>query len=173
MNQAISRRIEVRPNCSLSPRGTWVFLMSAGAASLGPGIVLLAMGYWPVLPFAGIEFLALTSATWWSIRKGQYREVIELRDDKVTIEKFSHTGRARMEAPVHWCSVSLMAGEHRWSPRKLVLRAGLQDCEVASCLTESERFQLWQRLHTLIGPINQTPPLRAPSSNPEKPDNKQ
>ena len=113
--------------------------------------------------------MALATATWWSLRKGRYREVIELRDNRVTVDKFSHTGHSRTEIPVHWCRVRLESGEHRWSPRKLVLQAGLQQCEVASCLTDSERVQLWRRLHTLIGPINQTPQPRAPQDNPENP----
>jgi len=173
MNPAFRRRIEVRPNCSLTVRGTQIFLLTAGIACLTPGIVLLAQGYWSVLPFAGIEFLALVSATWWSLRKGRYREVIELRDDRVTIDKFSHTGHSHTEVPVHWCSVCLLTGKHRWSPRKLVLRAGMEECEVASCLTDSERVQLWQRLHTLIGPINQTPRPRTPREFPENPEFKQ
>lgn len=172
MKQAFRSRIEVRPNCSLTARGTLVFLLSAGVACLVPGIVLLAQGFWPVLPFAGMEFLALVSATWWSLRKGRYREIIELSDDRVTIDKFSHTGHARTEVPVHWCSVRLLSGRHRWSPRKLVLRAGMEECEVASCLTDSERVKLWQRLHTLIGPINQTPRPRTPREFPEDPESK-
>ncbi len=172
MNNAFHSRIEVRPNCSLTTRGTQVFLLTTGAVCLGPGIVLLTMGFWPVLPFAGMEFLALVTATWLSLRKGRYREVIELRDDTVTVDKFSHAGHDHVEAPVHWCSVRLHAGAHRWSPGKLVLRAGRQDCEVASCLTDSERVKLWQRLHTLIGPINQTPRPRSPRFNPVNPESK-
>ncbi|MBT8423073.1 MAG: DUF2244 domain-containing protein [Gammaproteobacteria bacterium] len=163
MNQSFQSRIEVRPNCSLTTRGTQIFLLTAGVACLTPGIVLLALGFWPVLPFAGMEFLALVSATWWSLRKGRYREVIELRDDRITIEKFSHSGHSRTVAPVHWCTVRLVTGKHRWSPRKLVLRAGMEECEVASCLTDPERVQLWQRLHNLIGPVNQTPRPRMPN----------
>ena len=173
MTQAFRSRIEVRPNCSLTVRGTQVFLLTALVASLVPGIVLTAQGFWPVLPFAGLEFLALVSATWWSLRKGRYREVIELRDDRVTIDKFSHAGHDRTEVPVHWCRVCLLAGKHRWSPRKLVLRSGMEECEVASCLTDSERVQLWRRLHPLIGPINQTPQPRAPHANPDYPEPKQ
>ena len=174
MNQAFESRIEVRPNCSLTPRGTQIFLVSAGVVCLGPGILLLSLGYWPILPFAGIEFLALATATWWSLRKGRYREVIELRDERVTIDKFSPAGQvSRTEIPVHWCSARLLAGAHRWSPRKLVLRSGMSECEVASCLTDSERVQLWKRLHTLIGPINQTPQPRKPRFNSENPESKQ
>ena len=172
MRDAFRSRIEVRPNCSLTRRGLVVFLLMTGTACLGPALVLLSMGYWPVLPFAGIEFLALTTATWLSLRKGRYREVIELRDETVTIDKFSHREHSHMEAPVHWCTVSLRRGAHRWSPRKLVLRAGKRECEVASCLTDSERVRLWQRLHTLIGPINQTPQPRSPRITPDNcPDN--
>jgi len=173
MKNAFHSRIEVRPNCSLTARGTQIFLLTTGIACLGPGLALVALGFWPVLPFAGIEFLALVGATWWSLRKGRYREVIELRDNTVTVDKFSHTGHSRMQVPVHWCTVALRAGGHRWSPRKLVLRAGLQECEVASCLTDSERVQLWHRLHTLIGPINQTPQPRSPRLNPVYPESKQ
>lgn len=173
MSIRTEKRIEVRPNSSLSPRGSRVFLLSTGVACLGPGIALTSLGYWPVLPFAGLEFAALATATWWSIRKGRYREIIVIRNDRVTVSKLGPGERSRVHMPLHWCRPSLRAGKTRWSPQKLVLQSGLTECEVASCCTDSERVRLWKRLKVLIGPVNQTPHSRLSAVNPGAPGSDQ
>jgi len=43
------------PNCSLSPRGARWFFGSVCAGMLAIVLPLTLMGYWPVLPFAGLE----------------------------------------------------------------------------------------------------------------------
>jgi uncharacterized membrane protein len=166
-------RFDIRPNCSLTPRGTWVFLGTAGLACLGPALVLVTQGFWPVLPFAGLEFGVLAAATWWSLRKGRYREVIIIRDSTVSVEKFGPASCDHWQAPVHWCRATLLPEKSGGRRQKLLLQTGLQSCEVASCCTDSERVRLWQRLHGLIGPINQTPQSRTATFNRVEPDSNQ
>ena len=48
-------RIELRPNCSLSPRGARLFVLSLAATTFGIAGFFAWQGYWPVLPFAGFE----------------------------------------------------------------------------------------------------------------------
>mgnify|MGYP002397223362 CR=1 FL=1 len=166
-------RFDIRPNSSLTPSGTWLFLGTAGIACLGPAVALLTQGFWPVLPFAGLEFTVLTAATWWSIRKGRYREVIIIRDSAVSVDKFSPTTHHHWESPIHWCRASLLGKKSGSNTQKLVLQAGMKSCEVASCCTDSERVRLWQRLHGLIGPINQTPQPRTTTFKRVEPDSNQ
>lgn len=157
MHPAKPYRFEVRANNSLTPRGAGLFLLLSGIACLGPALTLVALGYWPVLPFAGAEFAGLSAATWWSLRNGRYHEIITVQPTLIRIDKFSASTHTRMEFPLHWTTARLVAGPSRWSPQKLLLRTGMRECEVASCATESDRVVLWRQLHALIGPINQTP----------------
>jgi len=166
-------RFDIRPNSSLSPAGARWFLLSAAVACLGPAFVLVLQGFWPVLPFAGLEFVALATATWWSIRKGRYREVIIIRDDIVSVDKFGPSSRLHWESPIHWCRASLAPLAAAGNSKKLLLQTGMKSCEVASCCTDSERVRLWQRLHGLIGPVNQSPQSRATTFYRAEPESNQ
>jgi len=61
---------------------TWVCVVSLGIA-----LLFVARGYWPVLPFAGLELLVLGIALWISMRRGAYREVISIYPDRIEVEK--------------------------------------------------------------------------------------
>lgn len=52
----------LRRNCSLSPRALMAVFASVAAVSFGFGAVFAALGAWLVLPFAGVELLALSLA---------------------------------------------------------------------------------------------------------------
>jgi uncharacterized membrane protein len=49
-------------NCSLSPAGLGLIFLSLAAVVLAIGIGFAVIGAWPVLPFAGLEVLALGAA---------------------------------------------------------------------------------------------------------------
>jgi uncharacterized membrane protein len=51
-----------RRNCSLSPRALMAVFGSAVAVSFAFGVMFAAAGAWLVLPFAGVELLALAAA---------------------------------------------------------------------------------------------------------------
>ena len=52
----------LRRNCSLSPRALMVVFGSVAALSFAFGAAFAALGAWMILPFAGIELLALGAA---------------------------------------------------------------------------------------------------------------
>ena len=52
----------LRRNCSLSPRALMAVFGSVVAVSFAFGVMFAALGAWLVLPFAGVELLALAAA---------------------------------------------------------------------------------------------------------------
>mgnify|MGYP000942729348 CR=1 FL=1 len=66
-------RIEISPHCSLSPRGARIFLLTAAAASLSVALPLTLLGFWPVLPFAGIELAHRIRKNRFSFGRGRPR----------------------------------------------------------------------------------------------------
>ena len=52
-------RIEICPNCSLSVRSAVLFFGSLCFVSFAVAGMLAVQGFWPILPFAGLEMLAL------------------------------------------------------------------------------------------------------------------
>ena len=60
-------RIELSPNCSLTPRrehGWFVGSLAVGDLRLVAGFLAATRGLWPVLPFAGLEIGLLA----WAVR---------------------------------------------------------------------------------------------------------
>lgn len=147
-------RLIIGPNASLSERQACLFMGWMAALGLGIAGLLTAMGYWPVLPFAGLELGALGAALWVSVRRNRYREVLGFEEDRVCIE-FGLAGRgaqARLELPRAWTRVSLEYGEHRNDPTRLLLAYGAQRVEIGRCLTDEEREALLSRIRELLRP---------------------
>jgi len=106
------------------------------------------MGFWPVIPFAGLELVALGAALWVSVRGNRYREVVRLQGDAVVVE-FGVVGggvRSRVTLPRAWTRVVLMPGPRRLAPNRLLLAYAAQRVELARCLTDEEREQLAGRM---------------------------
>jgi uncharacterized membrane protein len=85
--------LTLKRNCSISPHGLlWLFAVLA-CLSLGIGVAFAAAGAWVVLPFAGMEALALAAAfllhgrhagDYERIRASGPRLVVEVRDGETT-----------------------------------------------------------------------------------------
>ena len=68
--------IVIAPNCSLSVRGAVLFFLTACAPCFGIAGVLTVLGFWPVLPFAGLEMLLLGAALRISLARRHHRQTI-------------------------------------------------------------------------------------------------
>jgi uncharacterized membrane protein len=81
------------PHRSLG-RAAFLALM-AGIAAMwcATGAFFLALGAWPVLPFVGVDFLAIWLAFRLSYRAGRSYEEIEVRRDAIVVRKVSPGGR--------------------------------------------------------------------------------
>lgn len=151
---------ELRPRCSLTPQSARVFVGIVAGMTFGIGAVFAAQGFWPVLPFAGLEVVVLVWATALSMRAGRIREFITITDESVTIEHReakhdTHTVFAR-----HWTRVKLHAPPVALHPSRLTLESRGRACEVGRFLTEDERRALALRLKQLVGNVNESPALR-------------
>ncbi|MGH8186482.1 MAG: DUF2244 domain-containing protein, partial [Steroidobacteraceae bacterium] len=49
------RVLDLRPRCSLTPQGARIFVCIVAGTTFGVGAILALQGFWPVLPFAGLE----------------------------------------------------------------------------------------------------------------------
>ena len=57
--QTTADRIEISPHCSLTTRGAWLFFGSVCVTSFSLAGFVALQGFWPVLPFAGLEMALL------------------------------------------------------------------------------------------------------------------
>ncbi len=85
----------LRPNRSMSWRGTLVFFFSLLLLSGCIAVGLTVLGFWLVLPFAGLEMLALGSGLYVVACRCYECEVISISDDSIRIEKGRRYPRQR------------------------------------------------------------------------------
>jgi uncharacterized membrane protein len=154
-------RIEIAPNCSLTPRGALWFFLGICAVSFGIAGALALQGFWPVLPFAGLEMLLLGWALSVSLARRHQGETIVITDEGVDITTHARRTAAHAVFPRHWARVRLRAGFSPLHPSRLTIESQGRHCEIGSFLTEPERRALAARLARLIGDMGASPPLPA------------
>ncbi len=152
-------RIEICPNCSLSVRGALMFFASLCLVSFGVAGILALRGFWPVLPFAGLEMLALALALRVSLQRRFHRQTITLTDADVSVESRDRAYCSQVVFPRHWAQVKLRRPASRLHPSRLTIESHGRQCELGSFLTEAERRGLALRLQRLVGRVNESPSL--------------
>lgn len=154
----------IGPNGSLTVRQAWLFFGMTAAVGFGIAGFMAWLGLWPVLPFAGLELGALAAALIVSVRRNAYREVVRFAGDTVRIEigMVGHGASSTVSLSRHWTRATLEPGQHRNAPTQLMLHSGAQHMEIARCLTDEEREQLFCRLQELLSPAWRTSPVAPP-----------
>jgi uncharacterized membrane protein len=155
---ALTRHIDLVPHCSLSVRGAYVFFGSVCFATFAVAGLATALGYWPVLPFAGAEMLLLAWALKTNMARRFQRESIVISETEVSIEDDGATPR-RLVFPRHWARVKIRRPKSPLHRGQLVIESHGRAREVGKFLTEEERRQLAAELRLLIGDMNQSPAL--------------
>lgn len=150
----VDTRLVIGPNASLTGRQALVFFAGMCGICLTIAGAFAALGFWPVLPFAGLELAALGAALVVAVRGNRYREVLEFEGAQLRIE-FGAVGvgaRARVAWPRSATRVWLDQGPHAGSPTRLVVACGPSRVTLAACLTDAERASLAARLKELLHP---------------------
>jgi len=115
---------------------------------------MAGLGFWPVIPFAGLELSALGAALYVSVRRNRYREVVVIGPRRVYVE-FGMLGRgvaSAVELQRGPTRVLLEPGGNRNAPSRLLLSSGGQLVRIGTCLTEDERRALATRIRQLLTP---------------------
>jgi uncharacterized membrane protein len=157
---AAARHFDLAPHCSLTPRGAVLFFGSVCVATFGVAGAATALGYWPVLPFAGAEMALLAWALKSSMDRRHEHERIHVSDTEVVIE-YSRGTPQRVEFPRHWSRVKIRRPKSPLHRSHLVIESHGRAYEVGKFLSEEERHQLAARLGRVIGGMNQSPDLPA------------
>lgn len=132
-------RFVLRPNRSLSWSQAKLVLLMLGAVPLSVSLALAWQGMWPVLPFAGAEFLALWLAFHVCARRGDALEVVTVDEHAVAIEKGRRYPQQMWNMPRAWAEVSLQPSHHAGHPSRLLLRSHGHVVGLGDFLTEEER----------------------------------
>lgn len=155
----MEKRIELAPNCSLTPTGARLFFVCTCLFSLAFAMIFVSMGFWPVLPFWALEMLALGLALHASMQRRRYTQTVTITDSQISLVTRSRRGEAKQEFARHWAKVRLRSPRTRLYPSRLTIESRGRAFEVGSFLCEEERCLLAERLRNLVGGMNESPPL--------------
>jgi len=155
----VAEQIVLAPHRSLSARGARWFFVSLCIPSLGIASLMTALGYWPILPFAGLELLAVGAALSINMRRRADTQQIVITGNAVAID--SHRGGriVHYKFSRHWAQVKLRRAKSPWHPSRLTVESHGRACELGSFLTEEARCALAGRLRCLIGRVDESPRL--------------
>ncbi len=155
----MEKRIELAPNCSLTPAGAKLFFIATCLFSLSFSLFFVCLGFWPVLPFWALEMLALGWCLNASMQRRRYTQTVTITDSQISLVTRSRRGEAKQEFARHWAKVRLRSPQTRFYPSRLMIESRGRAFEVGSFLTEEERCILAKRLRNLVGGMNESPPL--------------
>lgn len=116
--------IIARPNRSATWRTNLRVLLALCVPSLGAAIGFALLGAWPILPFAGLELLALAGALYYVNWKLQYRHVITVSNSSVRVDKGYYAPRQSWQFSRHGAGLAITPEQHPWEGPEL----SLHDC---------------------------------------------
>lgn len=141
---------EIRPNRSLSERGFVVLISIITLANCASALVFLRLGAPYVLPFLGVDVLAVALAFMVSFRSGRVIERVQVSPAEVKV-----TYESPRETRVVWASPTAftrVTAERDEEDRVTALRLALSGREtaVAAALSPGERAAFAQALEDAI-----------------------
>lgn len=147
-------QIVIGPNASLSARQAGYVMAGMTVVAMAVAGAFAVLGFWPIIPFAGLELAALAAALWVSLRRNRYREILEFTQDRVKVG-FGVLGQgasAEIDWPRSFTRVVLEPGTTRNGVTRLLLTSSGQRLAIGRCLTDAEREALHRRLKVLLPP---------------------
>ena len=134
--------IVARPNHTSTCRNNLLALAAISVPSLGAAIGFALLGAWPILPFAGIELLALGSALYYVNWKLQYRHVITLSEDSVRIDKGFYLPRQTWQFNRQATGLAVTPESHPWEGPELTLHDKQEKVSLGEFLNRDDRLKL-------------------------------
>lgn len=148
--------ITLRPNRSLSWRGNLWLIASLSCIALAIGISFAALGAWVILPFSGLEILALSACLYVLAKRNARQEVITVSDNNVLVER----GIDRPSA--QWCYERSQSAFHiekptrAWSSPIISIRCQDQHLELGAFLNRRDKIKLINTLKSTVAHYNIT-----------------
>jgi uncharacterized membrane protein len=145
-------QIVARPNKSLSATGMVKVVGVIASISLIIAIGFGLLGAWLVLPFAGLEVLALAYAFYYINCHASDYESITIDGDSLAVEKRDYKNTSQVVFNRYWARVLLR--ELPSGDQSLLLRSHGKEVEFGRhFLNNEQRLMLAQQLKTRVGVV--------------------
>lgn len=147
---ASPRRFLIRPNCSLPWRQVVRFYLGMLLVSFGIATGFALQGAWPILPFAGLEMLALGVALYIVARRATNWQEISINGDRINIVDHER-GREQVRSFQRaWAQVIHEDAAIKGHPSRLSIRSHGRSVELGRCLNEDEKRYLAEHLSRAV-----------------------
>ena len=137
-------------NQSLSWYGNKVIVTYIAVLTLGIACVFAYLGMWIILPFAGLEIVALTIGLYLCCLRCQDREVITIDDENLFIEFGRAKSKRQWQFARAWLQLELKKPIYSGHPSQLVVRYKGKEIEIGKYLTNKERKSLAHSLSAVL-----------------------
>ncbi len=135
--------IVIAPDRSSDWRTNQIIIGVLGSICLGIALAFYAvMGIWMILPFAGLEVIALAAGLYYASWKLNYRQFIRADAETLTLEKGVYRPKNRWVWPKQSVLLLVEPSKHDWSPPALTLKCADDAVEVAESLGKTEAEEL-------------------------------
>lgn len=151
---SVGKGFVVKPNRSMSWQSLMLVYAGIAAVTLTIGVSFYLIGLTLILPFSGIEILALGVALYISASRGAEQEVILIDSDTIVVERGRKHPETREVFQRAWATVVLERSWNSWYPERLMIRSHGRQVEIGKFLNEQERQGLALELGRILK-INQ------------------
>ena len=134
--------IIAQPNCSASWRSNQLVLACLSAVSLTIAAMFALAGAWPILPFAGLELMALGGALYYVSWKLHYRHVIRVEGDTLSIAKGPYHPRQQWQMPLEQARLAVTPESHPWDGPALSVHDDSESIAVGEFLNRDDSLKL-------------------------------
>ncbi|MGI9285246.1 MAG: DUF2244 domain-containing protein [Pseudomonadales bacterium] len=141
-----SLQIVLTPNRSMSWRGNQYFILSLLLLSGAIGLGFALVGAWVVLPFAGLEMLALSGALYYVSWKLNYRQVIHFKNNDLTIEKGYYSPKKTWRFKREDAALNIEPQRHPWDAPTIRLQHKQDLIVIGEFLSQADHTQLLNTL---------------------------
>jgi len=146
----LEKTIMVMPNRAMPWQHIMMIYLLISGATIGIAFGFFTQGLTLILPFAGLELLALGVILYISAWRSNIKEVVHVTEEKIRIEIGQNAPEKTYELDKAWAKVVLERSWNNWYPSRLLLRSHGRQLEIGKFLNEQERQCLEVELKKVI-----------------------
>jgi len=145
--------IVLSPNQSVAWRDNLLFLYIICSIALCIGISFSLMGMWMVLPFTGLEIIALVTVIYYVGHKCHRIEVISVEDGQVRVECGYTRPQSCWSSELFWTRMIVLSQERPWHTMRVFLRGRDNQIEIGTFLNEDDKRILIKQLRHIVAAV--------------------
>ena len=135
----LKKTIMVMPNRAMPWQHIMMIYLLVSGVTISIAFSFFTQGLTLILPFAGLELLALGVVLYISAWRSNIKEVVNVNEEKIRIEIGRNVPEEIYELDKAWANIVLERSWNNWYPSRLLLRSHGRQLEIGKFLNEQER----------------------------------